>query len=896
MKKRGILISSMIIVLIFSLAFANAGFKYYGHNIEKKYRAGEVITGYVNISLENENADSILASNLEGNISILEFLNRNDLAEGLHYTCNIGGCERGYTSKNEINSINLNKESIVGIKIVGSNIDEIKLFKFGAESGLSASCESPLEIDILEDGANIISSRSYNDVSCSSNNYGCFDNQLVEHSKILIEDQEICQTIDMKYAPAFRIGAKIANSTNGNGRLRMTMYNSEGASVSCVLPENSQPDQELDCIVPSIPANGNYSVCIESLDYSASGKPQYRIKSEKSGNVCGSSGRDFEIFARALQYGSSPMEVNNSLMDELYSIDLEEEILDYLKEKYELNDDGSVVCEPLCIVPIKFRGPLQTVKIGSVRLLYSDGGLTVDDEDYNKFYELGTTDVKINSRPLKLDMSEADFVIPIETKNKSEFKLYLNNQQVFRENISVEESFDFGISPRFILIGINTKLEAKSMYNITSSKWDYGDGTVEEVEGVISRHTFTESGDYNIKVELKRKDGVSAIKTFEMIVGNPKEASNRTIKNYKSRLNNITLSLDKFSPGVKNSLMELLEIENLKMELASLEKRFANSSSDADYTEVVEGLLALDIPLAIATSKEGKLPLAVGFEGIDASYIEEVSKEEVEEDELAEKIIEWMNSNYRLEGEFNIISRFNEGKKEEVLSSFILKIEPISDFADNKYLFIGYPFESITFKQDYGQKEVGEGEGAYIPLKVGSEEIEFHIDEGIEIYDLGIYVSPSVQSFTFESSDDEKPTCLPDDEDCQEAFPLINFLIGIGIVILASFIGYIVLQEWYKRNYERHLFKSGHDLYNLINFIYNSRASGLGDNEIKKKLKIAGWEGEKINYAFKKIDGKRTGMWEIPLFKGMENRKVKEEIAKRQGGEVNAKFIKHPRF
>ena len=57
----------------------------------------------------------------------------------------------------------------------------------------------------------------------------------------------------------------------------------------------------------------------------------------------------------------------------------------------------------------------------------------------------------------------------------------------------------------------------------------------------------------------------------------------------------------------------------------------------------------------------------------------------------------------------------------------------------------------------------------------------------------------------------------------------------------------------------------------------------MGESEIRRMLKKAGWKSEQITYAIKKFEGKRTGMWEIPVFKWLENRKVKGEIAKRQG-------------
>ncbi len=89
------------------------------------------------------------------------------------------------------------------------------------------------------------------------------------------------------------------------------------------------------------------------------------------------------------------------------------------------------------------------------------------------------------------------------------------------------------------------------------------------------------------------------------------------------------------------------------------------------------------------------------------------------------------------------------------------------------------------------------------------------------------------------------------------------------------------MQEWYKKKYESYLFKNKNDFYNLIYFIRNARAQRIPDEELRKKLGKAGWGGEQITYAIKKFDGKKVGMWEIPLFRGSERRKIQEEMIRR---------------
>lgn len=119
--------------------------------------------------------------------------------------------------------------------------------------------------------------------------------------------------------------------------------------------------------------------------------------------------------------------------------------------------------------------------------------------------------------------------------------------------------------------------------------------------------------------------------------------------------------------------------------------------------------------------------------------------------------------------------------------------------------------------------------------------------------------------------------------------PVTAVLLMLLVVI---FIIYGILQIWYKRRYEAHLFRNRDDLFNLINFIYNSRFSGTKDPEIKSKLLKASWKTEQITYAFKKLDGKRTGMFEIPIFNLFDSQRIEKEMVKKYPKTPNARFIK----
>ena len=111
-------------------------------------------------------------------------------------------------------------------------------------------------------------------------------------------------------------------------------------------------------------------------------------------------------------------------------------------------------------------------------------------------------------------------------------------------------------------------------------------------------------------------------------------------------------------------------------------------------------------------------------------------------------------------------------------------------------------------------------------------------------------------------------------------------------LIIAALAAYIFLQEWYKKNYENSLFKDKSELYNLMAFIKNARQQGIAKKDMSERLKKSGWKGEQISYAENKLDGKRIGMWELPLLSYFQKKKMNEEVNKRGNfGIQNRQFV-----
>ena len=173
-----------------------------------------------------------------------------------------------------------------------------------------------------------------------------------------------------------------------------------------------------------------------------------------------------------------------------------------------------------------------------------------------------------------------------------------------------------------------------------------------------------------------------------------------------------------------------------------------------------------------------------------------------------------------------------------------------------------------------------------------STRIEFLYPAEVSIANPPVYVSPiltsvggNIQIDTSKCNNNGKCDGKEDYKTCPgDCKPWKLAGIFMGILLFVALIIYILMQEWYKRHYESYLFTNKIQLYNLINFMYNSSSQGTSKSEIFSKLKDREWSGEQLSYAWKKFRGQRVGMWEIPVFKWVENRQVKKELIKRNPG------------
>ena len=352
-----------------------------------------------------------------------------------------------------------------------------------------------------------------------------------------------------------------------------------------------------------------------------------------------------------------------------------------------------------------------------------------------------------------------------------------------------------------------------------------------------------------------------------------KDIANKTIEKIKKSLIDIKGNASLF-PSWYN-IGGLIGLEEINDGITEIEQEYAQASSDEEYSLIIANLDEIRVPYAVRISKIANLSFFDDVDQINLENIKEIGGGDYNENEDYKKaIVSWFSKNVQGSFSYKLISFYYDDGIENKLSVFNFRFIPKENAEGEAFFIVEKNKEEMLFEDETGLIEI---EGAIgIPFEISSEkEFSFAIKEKVDFFEIPMYLSPSLDEIKIAAS----PTTT------EKGFNYEKFWLGFFIVLIAAFIIYNILQQWYKKNYERYLFKNRGELYNLLNFSYNARKQGLTESEIRKRLKKVGWDSEKISYAVKKAQGKKVGMWEFPFFKWLEKRKVEQEMAKKRAQE-----------
>ncbi|MEK6888755.1 MAG: PKD domain-containing protein [Nanoarchaeota archaeon] len=885
--RRGLILLSLVIVAILLISPALANVKIQSENLKRLYSGGDTITGIIKVNITNEPANNQVVTNFKGNITLIELIRANNLAEGINYNCSIYGCNAGYEDEGSVNTLSVDSSSaeFVGFKL--NRADRIDSLDVVISSDSGPSCSPQLSIDVLGKEEYRLHNTNYTSERCGSKNYGCFDLSRAD-KKVEIGSEGVCEQMELWPAPAYEISAKITNSTGTTGIIKAELLDEQGgvygAVGECEMPLQKESVEELKCTIGNpIMERKNYTVCI-----SASGG-NYKINAEDSGRICGSARTnlgfgfsfDYEVSAQALEYDEVNFSLNDAFGRAYGGLEIGQIADDYLNEIYGGN------CSDGCYIPLLITSNLdQNIDFSRPKAEYFFQGNKLSEET---FYSLEKKDAVINAKNMELDLEKAEFTIPLNS-SENKLRIFVGGSKIYNDiAINITKGFDFDIIPKFALIGIQTEYSILTNDNISKTEWKFGNSAVKQSNGKSITNRIDEGGEYTLEVKATNTRGAVSIKNIKVIVGDPEESLKQLINQSETGIKKIEEYLNTLPQWAKSKISEKIELEKLKSEVITV-KNVDNAGDENKTIALIDRISALNIPISIKESDKGSLPLALGFSNINTKYIEKISASEISDaqrEEFTNNLLFWIDENYAPLVEFKVIEKNTASGPEPLVTQISVTLNKKKEELSESYLIIDYPIENIYFAEDYGAIEIVSDEtstGTYI-LANEENKIEFMVSGKVEFSELGMYISPVVSDIgSYANIDFEK-----------KQFPAGLLTFWVAILIICALVVYIILQEWYKRHYENYLFRNKDDLYNLMNFIYNTRKGSITEQEMKKKLLSNGWSGEQISYTAKKLDGKRTGMFEIPIFRFFEQKKIKEEMEKRQNiGNRSGRFIKRP--
>lgn len=900
MKKSTVLFGILFIciLLLANFVFAEIIIGDSSGDLETNYGPGDILRGWINISIINESINSSIYF-FDQNITLLDFLRNNSVTD---WNCTPSDCSDYYNAinGNVIKTFDVTKgnSKVIGLLLKGMLSDSVNEMHFNVSTDAPSGCSPQLKIDIAEDNdLDWVPLKGLDDYSCTRSSGDYNPSEQLTFWR-LSPTTQYCEKIKVPAIPSMQVGADIVN-TGGTGTVTMNVYyaNTQDSIGSCDLPAIGSSG-EYYCNINNIGffSDTDIYVCIK-------GPNNYEIKGENAGDVSGfydldnhvGFTNDYSIFVKGGKYdtiGSFRLDKDsfkNYIQDTNARGDFIDYLKDYLSSKYENN------CQNNCVIPIKFiAGENQQITLSDLDLEY---GTLSGNLIENKFYDLDKRSAKLNSGFLMLDLQAANFTVPTQIDNISVAVRTENGDVIVRKEIQIKELPQIeDLVPRIIpaLVATNFIVTMDNAGNITYI-WDFGDNSSKETTNKNSvSHTYSDIGNYVINIKASNINGETS-RTFGIEVVSPKDLINSTIFSYRKDIANFENEISIYPAFIKTEIEKSADIENIKESINAQEKIFSEGYIDDNKAiQIMSALVALRIPNKIFISKSIKP--SVFYMNRDQLDLERLTslgagKEEGTFDDNYNKINSWMREKISITVESKSYSVYFRDKNNEPLFSDVKFTLIPKERINEMYFIVNGNADKVKFSEDINAKT--KDEYTYINLNdlSNSKTIEFLYPEVMDPLNLPVVISPAFADLPAISGPSEcnlNKICEKElgensdnCSDCKKSWIWI-VLIGLSVLIIVFFIVYIILQEWYKRYYESHLFKDRNHLFNLINFINNSELQGVSKNEVFKKLRDMKWSGEQLTYAYNKLHGKRTGMWEIPIFKGFEKKEIRRELMKRQ--------------
>jgi len=877
MKKKGLIAFVLILVLSFNLVLSyecNAS----NISIDPIQILGEPISGNFVLSLADAPINLIFSSEF-GNLTLKELL----INDGKSLGCESYNCTGVYsTVDNGATSISLNTQSsgiAYGLLFTGSDIIA-ESFDVSLFSQFGESAEIPLSIQIGRDFHWYFNTPSNNITNYVQMSYGCF-NPSTTLTNGDVDSSGYCEEVNLSSSSSFYLGANMSGSGVGDFIFSL---NRDGIEIgNCPISVSSAVFTEpVGCFVNlnDKPSAGKFEVCVRAQEDTTN---VYSVKKETTGTNCGNYAggakvADYSIFAKIPYYSSLNGEIN---LGEGFASSALDSINSYITQVY----DGK--CSSGCVVPIVFYG--NNIHVNASDLIYrytSNSG----PESSTRFYSL-LEDVYRTSFSEVISLSSFKWIV--NERGNLSFNVYLigggANNKLFSEYLSASLApiinYVYPLSPP---AGLDVYFYAVIKNNFTKLSWDFGDGSaiVESTVPYVKHKYSNVSSNFNLSVTVSDAN-TSSKKSFIITTVSPENYINETLDKKRASYNQLNLVVNGLTTLYKDFVKDKLRLDFIQNEFNQIEILRASALSSDDFLTIVNRITSLPIPSSFSMYESKTGVIDFSYSSVDPSYVSEIVPGDYGAmEEYKSPIYTWQLKNIQsslTKKKYRSID--DSGTKTDIMTTYDLSIKSKSN--EDSYLIIQEPISILHFSSEVLAKDI-QGKATYIAISPLEEKTISFFAEGSK--DLVMFISPSLESIILSS---EISVCVVNGvcqknngenidncpQDCKNRLPMIIAYIGLVLLIL---IIYTALQLWYVVRYEIFLFKERAYLFNLLSFINNAKLNNKSKDEIYSLLMSKGWSHEQVDYAYKKAEGRNTGMFELlPIQKIVAHMEMKKAQEKR---------------
>jgi PKD repeat protein len=841
------------LIILFCFCLVSASVDVDSYEVVDAYVFSDKISGEVNLTIIDEDYSGEIIFSNGGRIGLANFLIDN----AVDFYCFPEDCSTGYSyaagalSKNI--SISSSEAAYVGFLVEGDDI-LLDSVSFKVYSDFGKGIERPLTIEFFEGEDWVFSSFSED---LLPKNWGCFDSEF----KTLgpeIRGSFYCEMISLGSSSVFRVGADV-DEGEGEGELDMAVYPESGfgGSWEC----SFDPSVEDGCFVRAdageVFSEGKYQVCVSSESVTP-----YIIYEDIVGENCGfpyddgpaNSRKDYAIFAQSVKYADA------GSIGEIDFSDKIEAANEIIQNRYGGN------CSKGCVLPLKISGVPQNFNIYDADLVYMDGSEWRSDD---VIYDLEMIPARVDFNGT-LDLG----LLGISVLKEGIYFARLSGEDIFNKDIKllpapIVSSVSPLDPPAAVPVVFHASVDFEGNESL-SYEWDFGDGSanIQTTEPDVS-YTYTNISNYTLSLRVSAGGNLTSRKSFNVEVISPELAVINGLESRKEALAGAREDISDLSVWYEKDLIKILEVDYFEGELSRLEKMHNNSFVPEDFMDVALELYALNIPVVVGSNDFESPFLMTELGDIDIGPVATISGSggDGDNDFYANAIFMWQDENVDAVMKLkNIFVTYLDGEDRDVLSSYYFDVT--SKWDRESYFVIGKPFGELYFNGNSGVRKADNS--AVIVLEAGEKKsFEFYYND----HSRGeFFVSPALGSLVIEEDIAEdcnfNSVCEKDmgetTENCRsDCKPIAKAFIIFVITLCLLLIAYTILQIWYKKHYENYLFGKGPELFNLLMYISNARASDVEDKKIIADLKSRGWSSEKVNYGIRKSIGKNIGMIEI---------------------------------